>query len=241
MSAIQQVLSSFGGPPPATDPYFAQVACLLHFDGADGSTTFTDQTGKTWTASGNAQIDTAQSKFGGASGLFDGSGDYISTPNSADLEFLSLDFTVEGWVRVPSDPAGAGMLVGQWGDSNSSWFLHVNSSRRVGFVYSTDGGYNGSYDLISAANVAPAPGTWFHVAAVRSGAALEVFVDGVAVITHSIGTLNLHNGARATTVGGTSATNPFYLNGHVDELRITKGVARYTSNFTPATAAFPNS
>ena len=55
---------------------------LLHMDGADGSTTFIDESGKTWTRAGNAQIDTSQYKFGGASGLFDGSGDWVDTPGS---------------------------------------------------------------------------------------------------------------------------------------------------------------
>ena len=62
------------------------TVALLHMDGADTSTTFTDESGKTWTANGNAQIDTAQSVFGGASGLFDGTGDYLSASDHADWQ-----------------------------------------------------------------------------------------------------------------------------------------------------------
>ena len=65
----------------------ANTKSLLHFDGANNSTTFTDETGKTWTAHGNAKISTAQYKFPTGSGLFDGTGDYIDTPDHADFNF----------------------------------------------------------------------------------------------------------------------------------------------------------
>jgi len=84
------------------------TVALLHMNGTDAATAFTDETGKTWTAQGNAQIDTGQSKFGGASGLFDGTGDYIDTPDSTDWQ---LDggadanlWTIDFWVRFNGDP-----------------------------------------------------------------------------------------------------------------------------------------
>jgi hypothetical protein len=77
-----------------TDPSFASVSALLHFDGSDGSTTFTDVTGTIWTANGNAQIDTAQSVFGGASGLFDGTGDFITTPDATKFSLSNADFCI---------------------------------------------------------------------------------------------------------------------------------------------------
>jgi hypothetical protein len=85
----------------ATDPNFASVVLLVGFDGSDGSTTFTDESGAAHalTAVGNVQVDTAQSKFGGASGLFDGAGDAITAADSAAWHFGTGDFTVEAWVR----------------------------------------------------------------------------------------------------------------------------------------------
>ena len=77
---------------PVEDIY---TKSLLHFNGADASTTFTDESGKAWTASGHAQIDTAQSVFGGASGLFDGTDDYIYAADSDDWNLGTLDFTVD--------------------------------------------------------------------------------------------------------------------------------------------------
>ena len=79
----------------------AQTVLLLHCDGTDGATTFTDSsdTSHTVTANGNAQIDTDQSKFGGASGLFDGTGDYLSIPDSADWDFGTGDWTIDFLIR----------------------------------------------------------------------------------------------------------------------------------------------
>jgi hypothetical protein len=88
-------------PVAAADGNDAFTKILLHMDGTNGSTTFTDTnaggSAHTWTANGNAQISTAQSKFGGASGLFDGTGDYITTPDHADYTLGSGDFTIDLW------------------------------------------------------------------------------------------------------------------------------------------------
>ena len=95
---------------------------LLHFDGADASTTFTDESGKTFTARGNAQLDTAQQKFGTASGLFDGTGDYIDTPDHADWFLGTGDFTIDFWVRF-SDVAVDQGFCAQWASDTSMWRL----------------------------------------------------------------------------------------------------------------------
>lgn len=79
---------------------------LLHMNGVDGSTTFTDESGKSWTAKGNAQIDTAGSRFGGASALFDGSGDYMELPDHEDFNVGSGDFTVDFWFRKNANGTG---------------------------------------------------------------------------------------------------------------------------------------
>ena len=80
---------------------------LLHFDGADTSTTITDESGKTWTPAGTAQIDTAQYKWT-SSLLLDGNSDYISTPDHDDFNVGSGDFTIDFWVRFNSVPGAGG-------------------------------------------------------------------------------------------------------------------------------------
>lgn len=217
------------------DPYYANVVSLLHFDGADGSTTFTDQTGKTWTAAGNAQIDTAQSQFGGASGLFDGAGDYISTPNHADWDFGSGDFTIECFVRRNS--AALGHVVGKWSTSNRGWVIFIKADGNAQFSYSTTGS-----NFIDAVGTIPIPlSTWVHVAAVRSGATVTVYVGGVQAVVHNIGASTIFNSTRVLEVGLENSIGYAPFDGWLDELRITKGVARYVTDFTPPVAAFPNS
>ena len=81
------------------DPHWSNVVALLHLDGANGSATFTDQKGHTFTAGGSATLSTAQQKFGSASLVLNGSTQYITSATSADWEMGSGDFTIEMWVR----------------------------------------------------------------------------------------------------------------------------------------------
>ena len=109
-------------------------ALLLHFDGADGSTTFTDSslTPKTRTANGDAQIDTADSKFSGASGLFDGTDDYITTPDSADFVLGSEDFTIDLWFNCNAPSGAIRHLAGQNGPTSSAANTSFHIQRTVG-------------------------------------------------------------------------------------------------------------
>ena len=93
----------------ATDPFFDQVTLLLHYNGTNGSTVFPDSSSLAhpMTPVGNTQVDTAVQKYGGASGLFDGTGDYISTPYvQNDFGMAGTDYTVEAWVRANGSWAG---------------------------------------------------------------------------------------------------------------------------------------
>lgn len=212
------------GPSGATDPDFASVVLLMHFDGADGSTTFTDNSSsaKTLTAVGNAQLDTAQQRFGTASGLLDGSGDYVSAAASTDFEFGSGNVTIEGWLRL-SDVANFSVFYTE--DGNTS--LHVDADRWVWRANNTN--------VFVTADTIPA-NTWFHFAFVRNGSTSRVYRDAVMVATGT--SVDCANSNSAIRIG----TGYLSLTGHIDELRITKGVARYTAaGFTVPTAAFPDS
>jgi hypothetical protein len=215
----------------ASDPYFSSVSLLLHMDGSNGSTTFTDSSGtpKTVTAYGGAAISTAQSKFGGAGGYFDGSGDYLSTPSSSDFNFGSGDFTVEAWVYLNS--------------VSDDWFV-VSSAGTGGFFFGNQpgGGWGVGRTAIAWDHVSgdtASTSTWYHVAASRSGAILRIFVDGTQVGSTFTNSQSYDLSTGGLTVGSQGAS--FFLNGYIDDLRITKGVARYTATFTPPAAAFPDS
>lgn len=236
---ISNNLVGFGGRRSSdTDPYFSSVVALLHMDGADASTTFTDVKGHTFTASGNAQIDTAQSKFGGSSGLFDGTSDYVSSADSADWELGSGDFTIEMFVRLNSVAAGLAYIVGKL-DSTATdvaSFAIARSTASLVFYASSN---NSSFDIANAASFATGltTGVWYHVAINRTGTAWRGYIDGVGT-SLATSAASIFNNSYQLRVGG--PTNNLWHNGWIDELRITKGVGRYPSNFTPPTAAFPD-
>ncbi|MHB2169957.1 LamG-like jellyroll fold domain-containing protein [Alsobacter sp. R-9] len=219
-----------------TDPYFSSVTWLLGFNGTNNSTTFTDESGspKTLTAEGNAKISTAQSKFGGASGLFDGSGDRIVSSDKAGTNFGTGDFTIEFWVR----PAAAdfGWVMGNWENGTyAGWGIRKESG-----VLKFSKPFGTSLEL----SWSPSAGTWYHVAFSRSSGTLRVFIDGILLgkgsFTDDLTVVQNYN----FTVGdmGTYWNNAS-LNAYLDELRITKGVARYTSDssFSVPTDAYPRS
>lgn len=212
------------------DPYFAQTSLLLHGDGANGSRIIRDSSPspKTVTAFGNAQISTAQSKFGGASIAFDGNGDFVSAPVNDDFRF-SGDFTIEFWMY-----ANAFSNVNVWLDTR------VGGASAAGIVIFTDSSgkvtaYSGSSFLITSSPVTL--NQWWHIALSRESGTLRLFISGALAGSRAF-TNNLTNGNFFSGRTNESAIN--FVNGYIDEIRITKGVARYTASFTPPTAPFLN-
>lgn len=227
MPSIYKVLSAAIGVP--TDPYFANVSLLLHGDGSNGSQTIVDssQGNRTITAVGNAQISTSVKKFGTGSIYFDGTGDWLTTSGVAAFAFGTGDFTIECWVNKPS--AGNGPIIDARGSSIAApYAFYVDGSN---YPYFYDG-------AVYTSTVAITNNQWNHIAVTRSGGTLRIFVNGVQGYS---GTVNTNLTAGSTIyIGGQNFTSPATMTGYIDDLRITKGVARYTANFTPPTAAFPN-
>ena len=220
------------------DPQFGSVSLLLHGNGANGSTSITDSSlsPKTVTAFGNAQISTAQSKFGGSSIAFDGSGDYLAgVTTESDTFNMPGDFTVEAWIYLNST-AGTQTIAGKWATQQQAWVFQLTSSTL--FIAT---GNSGIFGKISSGSTTFNTSTWYHIAATRSGSNIRLFSNGTLLVTD----VNTFNATSANTtsviyvgLNQDGAQHPF--NGYIDELRITKGVARYTSNFTPPTAPFPD-
>lgn len=223
---------------PVDDIY---TKSLLHFDGSDTSTTFTDESGKIWTAYGDAQLDTAQLKFGTASGLFDGTGDYIDTPDHADWQLdggsNSNLWTVDFWVRFNGDPGTADRgLVQQWVSTSNFWYIALNNNTLQFFVRS--GGAT-TVNIMQTFN--PADATWYHIAIVKNGTSGYMhFIDGSQVGSTTTDTSTIPDFAGVLRVGRVtdSAGANAYHNGWIEELRISKGIARWTANFTPSTTAY---
>jgi hypothetical protein len=233
-----------------TDPDFSNVSLLLHFDGSNNSTTFTDSSlaNRTATAVGDAKISTAQSKFGGSSLLVDGDGDYVSFPDSDDLDFGAGDFTIEAWVRLAAHPtsyAGAFQagIVSKDSSSTSGWYLNVGGSGSESLILNLSGSDGSRQEITATANLSLS--TWYHVAAVREGNLIYIYRDGTLLNSGGTSyTKTLTNSTTTLKVGAVDydITYQYLLNGNVDDVRITKGVARYPggTTFTPPTAAFPD-
>lgn len=202
---------------------------LLHMDGTNGSSTFTDssQNGATVTRVDAAQISTAQSKFGGASGLFDGDGDYLDLTN-AGVKLGSGSFTVEFWVRFSLTSGDQVLITTNTIGSADSWRLvWKGATSRFQWIY-------GASNTTVSYNDTLTTNTWYHLAVVRNSTTLRVYRDGTQL--GSDATVSTDFTATRIYMGGGLTLGD--LNGYMDELRISNGKARYTSSFTPATSAF---
>ncbi len=157
----------FSGTSAGIDAY---TVLMLHMDGTNGSTTFTDSeiTPKTVTPVANAQISTAQSKFGGASGLFDGTGDSLDLADSTDWQFGTGDFTIDLWSQFVAISASQTCIAFQGSSGSNLWE----------FGYSTTTLYfKGAGTTVSVA-WSPTTSVWYHLAVIRTGTTLRFFVNG---------------------------------------------------------------
>jgi len=215
------------------------VEYLLNFTNAG----ITDATAKNALETvGNAQISTTQSKFGGSSMYFDGNGDNLSSPTSPNLDMGTGNFTVEAWVYVSSRTLNFPLIVGNNNGSYSAGAIALTNSNNDSASY-FDKFVLSVFDIATPTLVASSTNslnTWYHLAIVRNGTTLTMYRDGVSVASTTISSSAVFNwGKSGLRVGGGNwDAAQSYFNGYIDDLRITKGYARYTANFTPPTSAF---
>lgn len=181
--------------------------------------------GKTVAANGNAQIDTAQYKFGSASGLFDGTGDSISSADNADWDFGTGDFTIDFWVRWNSL---AGTVLFSRNDS-TDFRLHYNNVANTLTL-------NATSNPIKSESWTPSTNTWYHVAVTRSGTNLDFWINGTKLGTTTTDATDLTYSTDLYI--GDGAGGGASLNGWIDEFRWSKGVARWNSDFPVPTSAY---
>lgn len=219
---------------------------LLHCNGADGSTVFIDSSfyANTFTKVGNAQHDTEKYKFPPSSYLSDGSGDYIYCPSTDDLfGFGSGDFTIDFWAYLNEAQGTARTICGleaganAWTQSGYAFYLQLGADSKLNYTYLKSGPaytsiYSGAISIASA---------WHHIALVNNGGTGTYYVDGTAaggggslvtMLALTGGTPRLYVG-----IGGVAGgSNPW--KGWLDEFRYSKGIARWTGNFTPPTRQY---
>lgn len=193
----------------------------------------TGRTAKTVTAVGNAQVSTTQSKFGGASALFDGTGDWLTTAASSDINTTG-DLTVEFWIRPATAHSFWMVSQGTNGTGQNNGAIDVYFSNVS--PYTINARFIGQATNCSYSLGATWSATWKHIALVKSGTSALLFVDGTLASTQTYsgtagGTEVIYYGARYNQGGN--------FNGNIDEIRISK-TARYTTGFTPSASAFTN-
>jgi hypothetical protein len=223
------------------DIFYSSCSLLMHFSGSDGSTTFVDNSSspKSFTRYGNAQVSTVQSKFGGSSLYLDGTGDYITTTyTTTAFDWWTTDYTIECFIypnNSSSLSTSTPILIGNAdpGSGINYWSFGPNNNKQLSFYY-----FNGASIFVTSTETTVVINQWNHIAMTKNSTGIRLFINGVASVT-------------SASVSGTPQSSVSYplvigqinlssINAYVDELRITKGVARYTSSFTVPVSAFPD-
>ena len=183
---------------------------------------------KTVTPYGNAQIDTAQSKFGGASGLFDGTGDYLTLTASPNWNFGTGDLTIDTWFRANS--FAAEQLIMSQSTAPTETYIDLVSATRIDVQI-------GGAALKATTVSAMSTNTWYHLAVVRASGTVKLYLNGVEKSGGWSAAGNTGDSTGSLYIAVYSNLAGSY-NGWLDEFRVTKGVARWTSNFAPPAAAY---
>jgi hypothetical protein len=221
-------------PGTGRDPSFSSVSLLLHMNGSNGSTTFTDNSlnGLASTAT-SAVVSTAQNRFGGASGSFNGSTAFLTVNpgSSSPFNLGTGDFTVELSVFIGSGQIQLFPIIFSHGAGAANYGIIADTPlATLSFFYGSTrqyvalGGF--AYDA------------WTNLAISRSGATLRVFKNGVVQSSQAV-SAQLGDSS-AMTVGAEVGGSQNKFKGYVDEFRITKGVARYTADYTTPSEQFPD-
>ena len=219
-----------------TDPYYSSVSLLLHGDGVNNSTTFTDNSPSPKTIQQNFGnvISTVQSRFNGASIFCNNS--YMEYDAHTDFEIGGDDFTIECWYRGTST-IGSPAIVSKGLNENTAgaYSLRFQGSDAVRFYIG-----NTNSNIITGTTNVRTSGEWNHIAVSKYNGSTKLFING---------TQEGSTYATAYTIptGGKLSIGRFFwnagdgtVNGYIDDLRITKGVGRYEDNFTPPTLPFPD-
>ena len=236
-------LGGSGQAPAQTDTYYANVSLLLKGDGANNSTNFVDSSANNFAISrfGNTKISTVSSPYGGSSAYFDGNGDYLSAANNAALDLYRDNFTIEMWLNPEyisggwtqkelfgkRTPLQYGLMCYIW-RNNSTGLFHLQ------FYVPTMGANAWQFNHVTSTFTG-----WTHVAFVRNGTEWAAYINGVKTVMSPpiAASFYIASNSTAFTFGalvGSPASAGYQ--GYMDDIRITKGAARYTANFTPPTA-----
>ena len=220
------VYTSAFTPPTAPLTAITNTSLLLNFTNAG----IIDSTGKNVLETvADAQIDTTTKKYGTGAMEFDGSGDWLLMPNTPDQQLGTGNFTVEFWVYLATGDTGSARGLVAKGTSNTGWLVSLDSSQKVVFTYTSS-----TITSSGAINL----DAWNHIAVVREGTGsnqTKIYINGT---NDGTGTVSTDFNQTSVMYVGCNRTAGDPMKGFIDDVRVTKGIARYTTTFTPPTAPF---
>ncbi len=219
----------------------AYTKLLLHCDGADTSTIFTDASPSAHgnaTIGGTAQVDTAQKVFGTGSLLLDGNSDYLQYADSADWYYGTSAFTIDFRVRFAVLPTNGNLAIicGQRDGGGVDYSQLALRNTTGTYTWEYVAGVGGVEQITVSEVTTIAINTWYHIALIRTGNDFKFFQAGTQVGSTHTDSSEVPNVGAVLWIGQWNSGN--YLNGWIDELRVSKGIARWTANFTPPTRAY---
>lgn len=234
-SRIGTLKNIVGNSSGGSDPHWSNVLTLLKFEGPDGSTAITDNTGRSWSMRTNGSISTSDKKFGNSSIVvpgFSNSGGFTS--GEPDFYLGTKNFTFETWYRVnPGNPPTTNQMFARW-DAGTAlrpfW---------IGFVSGNPGTYINGGTVICQGGSRGTDGVWHFYSLTRNGSTWWCHIDGIRQTTSFNGHFIIPGaGTPLEVCGGTAWALP--ANFRMDETRFTIDVARYSAaDYTPPTSPFP--
>jgi hypothetical protein len=226
--------TSNGGASPSTLPTPSQVSLLCNFANAE----IYDNTEKNNLITvGNASVSASQVKYGTGSIVFDGSGDYLTIPASNGFNFGSENFTVECWFYSTTTNTGYGGIFVKGSSEPGRYTFNISPAGNTAQFWINKWGVGGP---ICGSSTVITNGVWHHLAAVRNNNVFTFYVDGVAGSVTNTWTGSIDDSLVNSYIGADPFNLSRAINAYIDDLRITKGIARYTSNFTPPSRAVPD-
>jgi len=238
MGATHQALLMAGSAYPGltADPYFTNVGLLLRSNGPNGGTTFTDESSfsRTVTRTGTPTISTAESKYGGGSAHVNSAG-CLTVSHDTSIDMVTGDFTLEFWLHLESTTTYYILMLKANGVGFYPWLFWVTPDYKVQFRGWDNTGPTLAYNLTTTTVLSA--GNWYHIAGTRSGNDFRLFLDGVLEDSSTFSGTLFSSTANVAIGGYDNGTNS--TAGYMDDIRVTKGVARYTAAFTPPLEAAP--
>jgi hypothetical protein len=202
---------------------------VLHGDGSGNSFTDSSLAPKTVSVVGNPTQSSTKYKFGGKSAYFTGAaGNYLSVADSEDWNFGSGNFTIDFWANFDDVNAVSSMIGQDEGAGNvPKWATLINYPAANKFTFTRGSGAEYSWDW------SPVAGNWYHLALVRNGNTLSFYVNGTKVTGDKDVTGASWPSVSAPLTIGSEGESYGWMHGYLDEIQVSKGIARWTSNFTP--------